>query len=67
MSKFETYSDKALQVAAKIQSNNYLREISNSLMATLPINIVGSIALLLAVLPVGFWNPLCFRWYPCVM
>lgn len=55
MSKFETYSDKALQVAAKIQSNNYLRAISNGLMATLPINIVGSIALLLAVLPVGFW------------
>ena len=54
MSKFETYSDKALQVAAKIQSNNYLRAISNGLMATLPINIVGSIALLLAVLPVGF-------------
>ena len=56
MSKFETYSDKALQVAAKIQSNNYLRAISNGLMATLPINIVGSIALLLAVLPVGFWQ-----------
>lgn len=56
MSKVENFSDKALGIASKVQGNNYLRAISNGLMATLPINILGSISLLLSVLPVPFWQ-----------
>lgn len=52
----EKYTDGILIFADKISNNKYLKAISNGLMATLPINIIGSIALLLAVLPVNFYQ-----------
>ncbi|TLG73931.1 PTS sugar transporter subunit IIC [Culicoidibacter larvae] len=52
----EKYMDKILIFAEKVQSNNYLKAISNGLMGTLAINIIGSIALLLAVLPIDPWK-----------
>ncbi len=48
--------DKVLEYANKVSNNNYLKAISNGLMATLPVNIIGSVALLLAVLPVDSWQ-----------
>lgn len=48
--------DKVLRFADKVSNNHYLNAISNGLMATLPVNIIGSVALLLAVLPVEFWQ-----------
>lgn len=56
MRNSEKYMDKVLEFAGKIQTNKYLMSVSRGLMATLPINIIGSICLLLAVLPVEFWN-----------
>lgn len=47
---------KVLEFAGKIQSNKYLSAVSQGLMQTLPILMIGSIALLLAVLPVTPWN-----------
>jgi len=52
----DKYMDKVLVFADKISNNRYLKAISNGLMATLPINIIGSIALLLAVLPIQGWT-----------
>ena len=52
----EKYMDNVLVFADKISNNRYLKAISNGLMATLPINIIGSIALLLAVLPIQGWT-----------
>ncbi|MDR2977316.1 MAG: PTS transporter subunit EIIC [Streptococcaceae bacterium] len=52
----ENAINKAMAVAGKISGNKYLKAVSNGLMATLPITIIGSIALLLAVLPVDFWQ-----------
>lgn len=54
----DKYMDQVLVIADKISNNKYLKAISNGLMATLPINIIGSIALLLAVLPVNAWQKL---------
>lgn len=48
--------DKAQQIAYKIQQNKYLKAISNGLMGILPILMIGSIALLIAVLPIKAWN-----------
>jgi len=48
--------DKVMMFANKMGNNSYLKAISNGLMATLPVNILGSISLLLAVLPVDFWQ-----------
>lgn len=52
----DKYMDKVLVFADRISNNRYLKAISNGLMATLPINIIGSIALLLAVLPIQGWT-----------
>ncbi|MHC5247206.1 PTS sugar transporter subunit IIC [Enterococcus sp. LJL90] len=52
----EKYMDNVLVFADKISNNKYLKAISNGLMATLPVNIIGSVALLLAVLPIDFWQ-----------
>ncbi|MGX6978107.1 PTS sugar transporter subunit IIC [Vagococcus elongatus] len=52
----DKYMDKVLIFADKISNNKYLKAVSNGLMATLPINIIGSIALLLAVLPIEAWK-----------
>lgn len=48
--------DRVLEFAAKIQANIYLDSISKGLMGTLPITMIGSIALLLAVLPIPAWT-----------
>ncbi|MBL1225016.1 PTS sugar transporter subunit IIC [Enterococcus sp. BWR-S5] len=52
----DKYMDSVLTFADKISNNKYLKAISNGLMATLPVNIIGSIALLLAVLPIEGWK-----------
>lgn len=52
----DKYMDSVLTFADKISNNKYLKAISSGLMATLPINIIGSIALLLAVLPIDAWK-----------
>ncbi|MGC6767493.1 PTS sugar transporter subunit IIC [Enterococcus sp. LJL51] len=52
----EKYMDNVLAFADKISNNKYLKAISNGLMATLPVNIIGSLALLLAVLPIEGWK-----------
>lgn len=46
--------EKVMGFASKVQTNKYLMAISNGLMGTLPIMLIGSIALLLAVLPIDF-------------
>jgi len=48
--------DKVMMFANKMGNNPYLQAISRGLMATLPINILGSISLLLAVLPIDLWS-----------
>jgi len=53
--KSDQFVQNAVSVAGKVQQNKYLLAISNGLMATLPALIVGSIALLLASLPVKPW------------
>lgn len=50
--------DKILEFAGKFQTNIYLDSISKGLMGTLPITMIGSIALLLAVLPIPAWSEL---------
>lgn len=47
---------KVLEFAGKVQSNKYLSAVSQGLMQTLPILMIGSIALLLAVLPIAPWK-----------
>ncbi len=47
--------DKLMRVAAKVQGNVYLDAISKGLMQTLPILIIGSLALLFAVIPIDGW------------
>lgn len=49
--KKDQLMDKVMGFALKIQQNKYLSAISTGLMGTLPILMIGSIALLLAVLP----------------
>lgn len=48
--------NRLLEFAAKVQNNIYLDAISKGLMGTLPILMIGSIALLLAVLPIEAWT-----------
>lgn len=52
----DKYMDNVLVFAEKISSNKYLKALSNGLMGTLPVNIIGSISLLLAVLPIEPWQ-----------
>ena len=56
MNKDGKLMDKLLGFAAKVQSNIYLDAISKGLMGTLPILMIGSIALLLAVIPIDAWK-----------
>lgn len=56
MGIIDKYSDRIMESAMKVQSNKYLNAIALGLMATLPINLMGSVALLLMVLPVDFWQ-----------
>ena len=55
MSKFQNFTNNAIKTAGKVQQNKYLQAISNGLMATLPVLIIGSISLLLASLPIKPW------------
>lgn len=48
--------EKVMNFAGKVQQNKYLSAISNGLMGILPILMIGSIALLLAVLPIDGWK-----------
>lgn len=49
---------KVMGFATKVQNNKYLSAISQGLMQTLPILMIGSFALLLAVLPIDAWKNL---------
>lgn len=46
----------AQKVAYKIQQNKYLKAVTNGLMGILPILMIGSIALLIAVFPIQAWK-----------
>lgn len=48
--------NRVMMFAQKVQTNKYLSSISSGLMGTLPILMIGSIALLIAVLPIPGWK-----------
>ncbi|WKV10118.1 PTS transporter subunit EIIC [Thermoanaerobacterium sp. CMT5567-10] len=50
------FSEKLQKFALLMQSNRYLQAISNGLMSALPILMIGSFAVLLAVLPIAPWQ-----------
>ena len=52
----EQIMDKVMLFAEKVKTNNYLSAISNGLMMLMPLLMIGSIALLLAVLPIDAWT-----------
>ena len=52
----EQIMDKVMLFAEKVKTNNYLSAISNGLMMLMPLLMIGSIALLLAVLPIEAWT-----------
>lgn len=54
--KKDAILEKVMGFATKMQNNKYLSALSQGLMGTLPILMIGSIALLLAVLPIDAWS-----------
>lgn len=54
----EQMLDKAMMVADKVQTNKYLMSVSNGLMATLPLLMVGSICMLINIFPIDAWKNL---------
>jgi cellobiose PTS system EIIC component len=58
MKNNELLMEKVMTFAGNVQQNKYLKAISNGLMATLPLMIIGSIGLLLMVLPIDAWQKL---------
>lgn len=58
MKNNEALMEKVMTFAVNVQQNKYLKAISNGLMATLPLMIIGSIGLLLMVLPIDAWQKL---------
>lgn len=48
--------EKLLRFAGKVQNNRYISAISQGLMAMFPILLLGSFALLFAVLPIETWT-----------
>lgn len=54
--KKDQMMEKVMSFAMKVQQNKYLSAISTGLMGTLPILMIGSIALLLAVLPIDAYK-----------
>lgn len=56
MKKMESVVEKLLPTMHKISSNKYLQAVSKSMMATLTVTIVGSIAVLLIVFPIKSVN-----------
>lgn len=51
--KFESFFEKISPMINKISTNRFLQGLSGGMMATLPITVVGSFALLLVVVPLG--------------
>lgn len=51
--KLELLFEKMTPIINKISTNKFLQGLSGGMMATLPITVVGSFALLLAVVPMG--------------
>jgi len=51
--KISNVFDRVGMVASKISENRFLKGLSSGMMATLPINIIGSFALILVVAPLG--------------
>ena len=51
--KFESFFEKISPMINKISTNRFLKGLSGGMMATLPITVVGSFALLLVVVPLG--------------
>ena len=49
------FINKALEVSGRIAANIYLDSISKGLMGTLPILMIGSLALLFGVFPFDPW------------
>ena len=49
------FINKALEISGRVATNIYLDSISKGLMATLPILMIGSLALLLGVFPYDPW------------
>lgn len=56
MKNKEELMNKVMMFASKVQTNKYLSAVSTGLMGTLPILMIGSIALLLGVLPIDAWK-----------
>lgn len=54
MNNKDQMMESIMNFASKVQTNKYLMAISNGLMGTLPVMMIGSFALLIAVLPVDF-------------
>lgn len=54
MSLLDTFSEKGMYYATKIQNNKVVNAISQGLMATMPIMIIGSLSTLLSALQ---WEP----------
>src|SRR5699024_3803906 len=48
--------EKLLEFSGKVQNNRYISAISQGLMAMFPILLLGSFALLFAVLPIESWT-----------
>lgn len=51
-----SFKEKAQKLAYVMQTNRYLQAISNGLMSALPLLMIGSFAILLAVLPIAPWQ-----------
>jgi len=51
-----SWKEKAQKFGYVMQTNRYLQAISNGLMSALPILMIGSFAILFAVLPIGPWQ-----------
>lgn len=51
--KLELLFEKLTPIINKISTNKFLQGLSGGMMATLPVTVVGSFALLLAVVPMG--------------
>lgn len=54
----QTKSDKFLQIVSNISNNKYVNALSKGMTATLPLTMIGSIALLFTKIPFGPWQNL---------
>ncbi|MDQ0222612.1 PTS sugar transporter subunit IIC [Streptococcus moroccensis] len=58
MSFVESFTRKGQEIANKIQSNRYISAISNGLMSTLPIMMIGAFSTLLSSMQIEFYQNL---------